>query len=248
MKVLKDVEYGKDEAQRYDVYIPDNKGFKTIIGFHGGGLTGGDKADENYAEVAASFARAGYCFVSVNYRMYPSAKFPQFIEDCAKAVAHAKGNIEKWGGSGEIIISGQSAGGYIALFLCFDRHYLADNGVENKDVSAWVIDSAQPTSHFVVINREDGFDGKRQIIDKHAPLYYVDENVDFSRMLLIYYENDMVCRAEQNLLLFKAIRAYNQTAELETVKLSGGHCAGSCIKDENGEYPFVTVALEFLNK
>ena len=46
---------------------------------HGGGLTGGDKADDK--ALFERLAAQGVATVSVNYRLIPAARFPEFIED-----------------------------------------------------------------------------------------------------------------------------------------------------------------------
>ena len=66
----------------------------------------------------------GYAFVSADYRIYPNAKFPEFILDAAKAVSFVKENLQDWGGNGDIIVSGQSAGAWLSLILCMDKRYL----------------------------------------------------------------------------------------------------------------------------
>lgn len=133
----------------------------------------------------------------------------------------------------------------MALMLCFDEKYLKDEGVERDRICAWIIDSAQTTSHYNVIRFEQSLSPKAQRIDKYAPLYYLDENTRFSRMLLIYYQNDMPCRPQQNQLLYAAIKNYNQDADVEMICLPGTHCSGSCEK-RNGVYPFAEKALAFL--
>jgi acetyl esterase/lipase len=35
----------------------------------------------------SEFQKKGIAVVAANYRMYPDAKFPEFIRDCASAVA-----------------------------------------------------------------------------------------------------------------------------------------------------------------
>ena len=139
----------------------------------------------------------------------------------------------------------RSAGAWMALMLCFDEEYLKDEGVERDRICAWIIDSAQTTSHYNVIRFEQSLSPKAQRIDKYAPLYYLDENTRFSRMLLIYYQNDMPCRPQQNQLLYAAIKNYNQDADVEMICLPGTHCSGSCEK-RNGVYPFAEKALAFL--
>ncbi len=65
-----------------DLYYPANiKNFATIIWFHGGSLTGGDK------EIPAQLMNKGYAIAGIQYRLSPNVKAPAYIEDAAAAVA-----------------------------------------------------------------------------------------------------------------------------------------------------------------
>ncbi|MBQ8885181.1 MAG: alpha/beta hydrolase [Clostridia bacterium] len=233
---------------KLDIYTPEERGFETIVWFHGGGLVCGKK--ECGKELAEDFVKAGYAFVSVEYRMYPDqARFPDYICDCAKAIAFIKNIIKDYGGDGnKIYVSGQSAGAWIALMLCLNEKYLADVGIKVEDICGWLIDSAQTTSHFNVLKYECGEDEKAQRINEFAPIYYVSDKMSFSKMLLMFYENDMPCRYEQNMLFYKAVLYFNQDADITYRVLKGGHCQGSGKRDENGEFEYVQISLQCLKK
>ena len=65
-----------------DIYYPKNvKDFPTIVWFHGGGLTGGNK------DIPIQLMEKGVCIVAVNYRLYPKVKAPFYIDDAASAVS-----------------------------------------------------------------------------------------------------------------------------------------------------------------
>ena len=241
MQELLNIQY--NEFCALDAYLPATKAFPTIVHFHGGGLVSGDKADENHVEIAKRFVQEGYGFISVNYRMYPQAKFPQYLEDAAQAIAWVKTHIQEHGGNGEVYVSGQSAGAWIAMMLCLNKAYLEAVETSPLAIKGWIIDSAQMTSHFNVLKYETGCNPSLQRIDEYAPLYYVDENTRFTKMLIIFYEKDMPCRPEQNMLLIAALKNFNGSADIEYAQLSGGHCHGSSHKDDDGEYAFVKEAL-----
>ncbi len=94
MRILKDILYDeKYENCRLDLYLPCSNEFDTVVYFHGGGLTGGHKDDFYYAEMAGKFAEKGLAFASVEYRKYPTAKYPDFLEDCAAATAFMQKRI-----------------------------------------------------------------------------------------------------------------------------------------------------------
>jgi len=143
-------------------------------------------------------------------------------------------------------VAGQSAGAWIALMLCLNPRYLNALNLSPLDISGWIIDSAQTTSHFNVIKRERGENPLLQRIDEYAPLYYVDENTRFTRMLLMFYREDMPCRPEQNRLFARVVFTFNQNANIRLIELPGGHCHGSSVKDSDGQYPFVKETLKWL--
>jgi pimeloyl-ACP methyl ester carboxylesterase len=229
-----------------DIYTPESVDFETIVYIHGGGLEGGDKSWNS--GLAEGLTEAGYAFVSVNYRCYPIAKFPDYLEDAAQAVAFVKAHIGEYGGNGEIYVSGSSAGAWLSLMLCLDGKSLQKAGVNPQEVKGWIIDSAQTSTHFNVQKYEKGLDPRLQRIDEFAPLYYINDQTKFSKMLLLFYENDMPCRPEQNLLFYKSVLYFNAEADIQYALLSGGHCAGVAEKDEDGEYPFVKRALVWLKE
>lgn len=66
------------------------------------------------------------------------------------------------------------------------------------------------------------------------------------RPLFIYYSDDRAMRKEQNVLLYKTVKAFNDDADLEMIELPGGHCHGSSCKEEDGEYRYVKESLAWL--
>ena len=65
----------------------------------------GDKT--KIAEVAKRFVAEGFGVASVNYRLYPKAKYPTQIKDVAKAFAWMHSNIaDKGGNPNQIFIAG----------------------------------------------------------------------------------------------------------------------------------------------
>ena len=67
-------------------------------------------------------------------------------------------------------------------------------------------------------------------------------------LLLICYEEDMPCRVTQNRLMLESIWRFQPDAPVEICVLPGGHVAGSCKADENGEYPYLREMFKFIEK
>ncbi len=128
---------------------------------------------------------------------------------------------------------------------CLNKEYLLEVGVDPSKIIGWISDSAQTTSHFHILEYELGLNPWVQRIDKYAPLYYVDENVNFSHLLLTVYEDDMPNRLEQNKLLVSTIKNFNKDLDVELHLLKGEHCHGSCRLNENNEYDLVNLVNEW---
>ena len=247
----KDVAY--NQTCKLDMYFPEKEGFTTFVYFHGGGLESGAKDDPRVMILMERLVKYGFGFVSVEYRMYSKTEdtgvhFPDYLHDAADAVAYVKNNVGAYGGSGKMYVTGSSAGGWLAAMLCLNSKFLSKVGVHNDEIDAWIIDSAQMTSHFNVLKNEKGIDARREQIDEFAPLYYVDANTKFSKMLLLFYDNDMVCRLEQNLLFYRSVLRFNPNADIEYKCLTGRHCVGIHTENEKGELMYVQEVLDWLLK
>lgn len=243
MRTIMDERYASKPCQLLDWYLPDENGFDTILWFHGGGMEAGDR--KGGAALAEHAVKAGYAFVSVEYSMYPTARYPEFIVDAAQSVRHVQKRLPEVGGSGRIIITGQSAGAYLTMMLCMNPAYLRNYGVDMDGILAFVSDSAQQTVHYNVL-RERGMDTRLERLDDAAPMYYACMNRVEKPLLMIYYENDFPCRPEQNILMYTSLKRFQPELKLEITKLPGGHCAGSSRVDETGEFPYMRALLNFV--
>ena len=244
MKSVKNIEFRK--YQYMDLFLPDNEEFLTIVHFHGGGLVEGDKGDTH--KFCEHLAKLGFAVATANYNLIPKAKFPEFLFEAAEAVKYVKENINKYGKSKGLLISGQSAGAYITLMLCFNKEYLASVGIDIHEIVGWISDSAQPTTHFNILKYERGLSPLLQRIDEAAPLFYVNDKTKFSHLLLTSYEEDIANRLEQNRLLYSTIKNFNKDADVELKVLKKWHCHGSCELDDDGEFEAVKIIKQWMNR
>lgn len=242
MRIKKDVVYSGEN--KLDCYLPDDNGFSIVVFFHGGGLESGHKAHGNCLGLAEACVREGVGFISADYRKYPTARFPQFIEDGAHAVKWAVDNAKRLGGNGKVFLLGQSAGAYISLMLLMDDRYLLSVGIDDSFIDGFFIDSAQTTTHFNVL-RERGEDTRLQRVDEGAPMYFVGKKSLKSKVILTFYTEDMPCRYEQNMLFYKGIKEFDKNARIEYHVLNGRHCQGSAEK-VNGIYPIEKYLFEMV--
>lgn len=245
MKTFFDITYFKN--CKLDIYIPDSLNpSKTIVYVHGGGLVEGDKRDEHKEAFGRFFTNENYAFVSVNYNLYPNAKWPSYILEAAQAIKFIIDNSSKYNLSRDIYISGSSAGSYIIMMLCLDKHYFEDIKVSRNLIKGWISDDGQMTDHFNVQEHELGIDPWVQRISKYAPLFYVDNNTEISRLLLLYYDDDLPMRKEQNWLFYKTLKHFKPNCDVKILEMHGSHCEGTCKPESDGTYRFVDVILDWI--
>lgn len=184
-----------------DIYYPKGtKNFATIVWFHGGGLTGGDK------EIPEALMKKGFAVIGVQYRLSPKVKAPAYIEDAAASVAWVFNHIAKYGGSDKLIfISGHSAGGYLGMMITLDKSYLAKYNIDANRIAALIPFSGQAITHFT-IRQENGMKATQPVIDKYAPLYFV--RADAPPMLLITGDRELELygRYEENAYLLRMMK------------------------------------------
>lgn len=224
MRSYTDICYGDESAsaQMLDIHLPDCDTFPVFIYFHGGCLTSGDKA--NHRIMPQLLTQNGICFVSANYRMYPNAAYPDFLEDAALAVSFIMKNIKNYGNATDIFVGGSSAGGYISMMLCFKDALLLKHGIKPTDISGFIHDAGQPTAHFSVL-QERGLDPRRVIVDDSCPLYFIGTAPAYPRMLFIVADNDMQNRYEQTMLTLQTLRHFGHNEDTFSLKvMQGKHC------------------------
>lgn len=184
-----------------DVYYPKNSpGFATVIWFHGGGLTGGNK------ELPEALKNQGIAVISVNYRLGPKVISPKYIEDAAAAVAWVFKNIPAFGGDESLIfLSGHSAGGYLASMVGLDKKWLNTQGIDANKIAGLIPFSGQAITHFLV-RKERGIPDTQPVIDELAPLFHV--RADAPPVLLITgdRELEMLGRYEENAYLMRMMK------------------------------------------
>ena len=222
MKLIKDIPYLSDGHPMHllNLYLPEGEGFPVFVYFHGGGLCAGSRA-ASY-ESMCLLAENGIAVASVEYRMYPDAKYPDFIEDCAAAIAWVKKNFSQYGNVEGIYVGGSSAGGYLSMMLCFDKKYLGAHGIDPLEIAGWFHDAGQPTKHFNVL-KYSGEDSRRVIVDETAPLYYIGTQEKHSPMRFIVSDNDMENRYEQTMLVLSTMKHFGYT-RFDHVVMHGRHC------------------------
>lgn len=189
------------ERCKLDIYYPKNvKGFATVVWFHGGGLSGGNKF------IPEELKNAGLAVIAVNYRLLPKATLVECIDDAAAAVAWAFREIEKYGGDKrKIFVSGHSAGGYLTGMIGLDKKWLDAYNV-NADLIAGLIPfSGHAISHFAY-RQSLGMKDSQPSIDEFAPIYYVRSDAPPLVIVSGDRELEMLGRYEENAYFWRMMK------------------------------------------
>lgn len=118
--VERDVPYGSDARQRFDVYADGRtKDAPVLFMVHGGAWRIGDKAANSVVEnKVARWVPMGFVLISANYRMLPRADPMLQAKDVARAIALAQDKAASWGGDRrKFILVGHSAGAHLVALL-----------------------------------------------------------------------------------------------------------------------------------
>lgn len=208
-KIKEDIPYREntqalDEYQQerclLDIHYPSSKGFATIIWFHGGGLTSGEKS------FPKALQNKGHAIVAVNYRLSPKVKVTECLDDAAAAVAWVMKNIRGFGGDRKrIFISGHSAGGYLTSMIGLDSSWLKRHQEDANDIAGLIPYSGHAITHFTV-RKERGIAATRPIVDELAPLFHVRKDAPPILLITGDREKELLGRYEENAYLFRMLK------------------------------------------
>ena len=118
---IMNVSYGNDPEQKMDVYLPAGRGesTKVFILVHGGGWSGGSKADFNYVIPLLESQFPDHAIVNINYRLATaqSPAFPKQVQDIEEVVQFLKDS--DYNVSEEYAFIGASAGAHLAMLYSY---------------------------------------------------------------------------------------------------------------------------------
>ncbi|WP_372618112.1 alpha/beta hydrolase [Falsiroseomonas sp.] len=143
---LRGLRYGAGERGLLDLTLPKRALPATplLAFFHGGAWQVGSRG--HYAFLARAFAAEGIAVALPDYRLWPEARWPDFVLDAAQAVAWLRSARARAAGApgGPLFVMGHSAGGFIAAALALDPRWLQAAGLRGgrKALSGAVLVSA----------------------------------------------------------------------------------------------------------
>jgi acetyl esterase/lipase len=186
---------------KLDLHYPkDSTGFATIVWFHGGGITSGNK------DIPKELMEKGVAIVSVAYRFSPNVKAPTYIEDAAAAVAWVFQHIQEYGGDPKrIFLSGHSAGAYLSTLVTLDKSYLQKYNIDPDRIAGLISLSAQAITHFT-IREERGMKETDVLVDKYAPLFYIRKSTPPILLVTGDRELELFGRYEENAYLWRMFK------------------------------------------
>ena len=108
-----DIAYGPDRRQRLDLYRPHDASAecRLVVFLYGGCWTTG--ARRSYRFLAHVLGSRGFAVAIPDYRLFPDAKFPDFLVDTASAIGWLHRHAGEYGIHGDrMALLGHSAGAF----------------------------------------------------------------------------------------------------------------------------------------
>lgn len=221
------VEYGSaaGETQLLDANVPEGDGsFPVAIYVHGGGWTGGDKANPDDAPILEMLTLAKFTWFSVNYRLAPLHRWPACQNDVQTAIRWVKAKAANYKGDpSRIVLIGYSAGGHLATFA---------GTVVDESVSVNAIVGFAPLTDFVQeLPMRGNILGRAQRGLLNRPQELTPESlgmlkalspINFIRtglppFLLVHGDADQSVPYEQSLAFQKKLKANDVRCDLITI-------------------------------
>ncbi len=206
------------DKMRLDIHYPDTAdSVPTIIWFHGGGLTGGQR------EIPQALREKGFVIVAPSYRLSPKVEAETCIQDATAAIAWTLKNIDQYNGDpNRVFVSGHSAGGYLALMSVMDKARLAKHGIDANSIAGLIPFSGHTITHFTV-RAERGIPGEQPIVDAWAPLYFVRADAPPTLLITGDRERELLGRYEENAYFYRMMKVAGH-ANVQLYELDGyGH-------------------------
>ena len=248
IKMEKDIAYieGGDEAQKLDIYMPEQapeKSLPLIVHIHGGGWRAGSK----FPCPVAGMVLKGYVVASVEYRFSQKAIFPAQIQDCQTAIRWLRAHAGQYHlDPARVGVIGGSAGGHLSALVGTSGGKAAfapiGGHADQSDRVQAVCDIFGPADFSTVVQQaaedknvknifefntpKDPYSGLigTQLDDKPkadavSPVHYVSK--DNPPFLILHGTHDTLVPYAQSQQLLAALKAQGVEAWLQTLPGSG---------------------------
>lgn len=194
----KDITYGDGKYHTYDLYVPSeldkDKNYSLILFIHGGGFTGGDKAE---GEVWGKyFASKGYVCASINYTIHTEetpSNLKIMYQETRDAMDAIFSKTEELGyHTTEMAVTGVSAGGCLALMYAYNppenaplpvKFVFEQVGPVSFEPSGWGNGTPEECAAFATFMTGEEITAEmmesgayKPYIDEISPVAYVNEN------------------------------------------------------------------------
>lgn len=166
--------YGSATLQRIDFWR-GSKDAPLLVFLHGGGWSGGDKADELASPKIKHFRARGFALATVNYRLVPEVPVADQVQDAADAVGYLAAHGDRLGiAPRKIVLMGHSSGGHLAALLGTDPTFLQKAAVDISAISGVIlIDGAGLAPNAHAAPRSGGPFGSEENRQRLAPINHV---------------------------------------------------------------------------
>ncbi|MEO5628336.1 MAG: alpha/beta hydrolase [Thermomonas sp.] len=238
------VRFAPDVGLSMDIYRPrqaTSSPAPVVVFFYGGSWKRGERAQ--YKFVGQRLADNGVLAVIADYRTYPQAKFPAFMDDAARAVRRVHDEAAGWGGDPDrMFIAGHSAGAQIAALLATDPRYLQAHGMQPKQL-AGVIGLSGPYDFNVTGDLANVFDAPALWPRAQAVNFASGDEPPF---LLIHGTGDRVVEHVDSIQLAERLRAHGVPAILKLLPDAGHIATLAGLYDPKRAPEVLTDILDFI--
>ncbi|MCQ0971565.1 alpha/beta hydrolase [Paracoccus sp. TK19116] len=212
--IERDVRYGPEARQAYDLYRPENGEPKgAIVYYYGGSWDTGSR--DMYRFLGTTLAKRGYVVAVPDYRLYPEVTFPAFVEDGALAFRAVR---ERMGADLPMFVMGHSAGAYIGGMLAFAPRYLQAQGMSPCGDVAGFIGISGPYDFRISGRYDPMFPQDSRDISQVLPFA---KDGQHPPSLLIHGTSDKTVEPRQTRDLAEALQRSGDSAELQMVEGAG---------------------------
>jgi len=210
--------FAPDLGLALDIYRPLTAtpgGAPVVVFFYGGSWQRGSRSQ--YRFVGRRLAENGILAIVADYRTWPQAGFPDFMDDAARAVHWTFDNAKSWGGDpSRVFVAGHSAGAQLAALVATDARYLRKYSLAPQRL-AGVVGLSGPYDFDITGNLLEVFGPSTQWARAQA-VNFVDG--DEPPFLLIHGSSDTVVETRDSIEMASLLQSKGGVAQL--VLLPGG--------------------------